>query len=59
MSNFEKFVGADLKNFRGIKVLFKKSLGAGAPTAPTLTRPLLRIDDEICRLTNVNVKKIF
>ena len=41
-SNFGKFVGADLKNFRGKKGLFQKSVGAGAPTAPTLTRPLER-----------------
>ena len=36
MSSFGKFVGADLKNLKGLKKLSEKTGGAGAPTAPTL-----------------------
>ena len=43
-SSFAKLVGADLKDFRGIKVLYQKSVGAVAPAAPTLTQLLPNID---------------
>ena len=39
-SSFGKSVGADLNDSRGIKGFSQKSVGAVAPTAPTLTRPL-------------------
>ena len=38
---FGKLVGADLKDCRGIKGLYQKSVSAAAPTAPPLTRALL------------------
>ena len=42
-SRCTKFVGADLKKIWGIKALYQKRVGAGAPTAPTLTWPLRRM----------------
>ena len=39
-NSFGKFVGEDPSDFRNIKGIFQKSVGAGAPTEPTLTRPL-------------------